>query len=56
MAGNNNKTNLVEETFDASQPDNTFEYMAQAFFTTTMPTRLFLSIGKMPPAMNSRPF
>jgi hypothetical protein len=34
MAGNNNKTNLVEETFDASQPDNTFEYMAQASFTT----------------------
>ncbi len=34
MGGNQNQTNLVENEFDASNPDNTFEYMAQASFTT----------------------
>jgi len=34
LGGNADQTNLVEETFDANQPDNTFEYMAQASFST----------------------
>jgi len=34
MGGNENRANIVEADFDASNPDNTFEYMAQASFTT----------------------
>lgn len=34
LGGNENVTNLVEAEFDASQPDNTFEYLAQASFST----------------------
>jgi hypothetical protein len=34
LGGNDDKTNLVEETYDAGIPDNTFEYMAQASFST----------------------
>ena len=34
LGGNQDRTNLVTDTFDATNPDNTFEYMAQASFTT----------------------
>jgi hypothetical protein len=34
LGGNENRTNLVEATYDAKNPDNAFEYMANTSFST----------------------